>query len=76
MEAVHPGMLPSKVSRQPVPAHVIHAGLDGMVSKPGFVIVMEVLPPPLAPACVTVNVCPPTVMTPVRELALVLAVTA
>ena len=29
----------------------------------------------VAPACVTVNVCPPAVMAPVRELALVLACT-
>jgi hypothetical protein len=29
----------------------------------------------VTPACVTVNVCPPTVMVPVRELVLVLAVT-
>ena len=31
--------------------------------------------PPLAPACVMVNVCPPAVMWPVRELVLVLAAT-
>jgi hypothetical protein len=61
------------VQLQPVPAVTVTVPV--VAEDVGFTDVGEIVNVQGAPACVTVNVWPPIVMVPVRELVVVLAAT-
>jgi len=61
------------VQLQPVPAVTVTVPV--VAADVGFNEVGEIVNVHGTPACVTVNVCPPIVIVPVRELVLALAAT-
>jgi hypothetical protein len=61
------------VQLQPVPAVTVTVPV--VAADVGFDDVGEIVNVHGTPACVTVNVCPPIVIVPVRELVVVLAAT-